>query len=206
MAAFEPGDFVMKDAGVLLGEVVSVERRGDTTFVGLDIGWNVNCAYFIYRFAQEILPVRDPLRPRTQLVTVAGHINEAGDVFAEDYPFPEVDEGEPIAILNPGGYVQAMSMNHCLRPMGTAVYLEREDVKGDRGSVRGHVPVDGGPLWAEWAGEGSGVVLVHAGIADARSGTRSGTPCPPAPDGALRHPWLQPDRRPRTSRSPTART
>ena len=29
-AAFEPGDFVMKDAGVLLGEVVTVERRGAT--------------------------------------------------------------------------------------------------------------------------------------------------------------------------------
>ena len=125
-AAFEPGDLVMKDAGILLGEVVSVERRGTTTFVGLDIGWNVNCAWFIYRYAQEIVPVRDPLRDRTRLVTVAGHINEAGDVFAEDYPFPDVAEGEPVAILNAGGYLQAMSMTHCLRPMGSAVYLERE--------------------------------------------------------------------------------
>jgi diaminopimelate decarboxylase len=125
-AAFEPGDLVMKDAGVLLGEVVSVERRGGTTFVGLDIGWNVNCAYFIYRYAQEIVPVRDPFRERTQVVTVAGHINEAGDVFAEDYPFPDVAEGEVVAILNAGGYLQAMSMTHCLRPTGDAVYLERE--------------------------------------------------------------------------------
>ncbi len=127
-AAFEPGDLVMKDAGVLLGEVVSVERRGETTFVGLDIGWNVNCAWFIYRYAQEIVPVRDPLRERTRLVTVAGHINEAGDVFAEDYPFPDVAEGEVVAILNAGGYLQAMSMTHCLRPTGTAVYLDREAV------------------------------------------------------------------------------
>ncbi len=125
-AAFEPGDFVMKDAGVLLGEVVADERRGDTTFVGLDIGWNVNCAYFIYRYAQEIVPVRAPLRERTRLVTIAGHINEAGDVFAEDYPFPDVAEGEVVAILNAGGYLQAMSMTHCLRPTGSAVYLERE--------------------------------------------------------------------------------
>jgi diaminopimelate decarboxylase len=124
--AFEPGDFVMKDAGLLLGEVVSVERRGGTTFVGLDIGWNVNCAYFIYRYAQEILTVRDPLRPRTQVVTIAGHINEAGDVFAEDYPFPDVQEGELVAVMNAGGYLQAMSMTHCLRPTGSAVYLERE--------------------------------------------------------------------------------
>ena len=96
------------------------------TFVGLDIGWNVNCAYFIYRFAQEILPVRDPLRPRTQVVTVAGHINEAGDVFAEDYPFADVEEGEPVAILNAGGYSRRCRSTHCLRPMGAAVYLERE--------------------------------------------------------------------------------
>ncbi|HEY6569643.1 MAG TPA: hypothetical protein VIZ22_05105 [Candidatus Limnocylindrales bacterium] len=126
-AAFEPGDFVMKDAAVLLGEVVTVERRGETTFVGLDIGWNVNCSYFIYRYAQEIVPVRGPLRDRTQVVTVAGHINEAGDVFAEDYPFPDVAEGEVVAILNAGGYHQAMASTHCLRPTGSAVYLDRED-------------------------------------------------------------------------------
>jgi diaminopimelate decarboxylase len=126
--AFEPGDLIMKDAGVLLGEVVSVEQRGAATFVGLDIGWNVNCAYFIYRYAQEIVPVRDPLRERTRIVTVAGHINEAGDVFAEDYPFPDVEEGEVVAILNAGGYLQAMSMTHCLRPTGSAVYLDRQPV------------------------------------------------------------------------------
>ena len=112
---------------MLLGEVVTVERRGGTTFVGLDIGWNVNQSYFIYRFAQEILTLRDPLRPRPWTVTVAGHINEASDVFAEDYPFPEVEEGEPVAILNAGGYLQAMASTHCLRPMGTSVYLDRED-------------------------------------------------------------------------------
>lgn len=124
-AAFEPGDFVIKDAGVLLAEVVSVERRGGTTFVGLDVGWNVDCSYFIYKYAKEVLLLADPLRERTQLVTIAGHINEAGDLFAEDYPFPEVEEGETVAILNSGGYLMAMSSTHCLRPMGTAVYLQR---------------------------------------------------------------------------------
>lgn len=124
-AAFEPGDFVMKDAAVLLAEVVTVERRGSVTFVGLDVGWNVNCAHFIYGYAQEVVPLCAPLRERTQLVTVAGHINEAGDVFAEDYPMPEIAEGDGVAILNAGGYLQAMSMTHCLRPTGAAVYLER---------------------------------------------------------------------------------
>jgi len=124
--AFEPGDWIMKDAGLLLGEVVTVERRGGVTFVGLDLGWNVTSSAFIYRYAQELLPVRDPLRPRTQVVTVAGHINEAGDLFAEDYPFAAVEEGELVAILNQGGYVEAMSTTHCLRPLAGAVHLGRE--------------------------------------------------------------------------------
>ena len=124
--AFEPGDWIMKDAGLLLGEVVTVERRGGVRFVGLDLGWNVTSSAFIYGYAQEILPVRDPLRPRTQRVTIAGHINEAGDVFAEDYPFAAVEEGELVAILNQGGYVEAMSTTHCLRPLAGAVHLGRE--------------------------------------------------------------------------------
>ena len=123
--ACEPGDHLSKDAAILLGEVVTIERRREVTFVGLDIGWNVNCSYFIYRFAQEIVVCRDAGAARTDVVTVAGHINEAGDVFAEDYPMPPVREGDMVALLNAGGYLEAMSSTHCLRPMGTAVFLDR---------------------------------------------------------------------------------
>jgi diaminopimelate decarboxylase len=125
VVANEPGDQLTKDAGILLGEVVTVEERRGVTFVGLDLGWNVNCAYFIYRFAQELVVCRDADAPRTQVVTVAGHINEAGDVFAEDYPMAPVEEGDIVAILNAGGYEQAMSSTHCLRPTGTALFLDR---------------------------------------------------------------------------------
>ncbi len=121
----EPGDALTKDAAILLGEVVTVEERRGVTFVGLDIGWNVNCAYFIYGFAQELVPCRRPGAARPWRVTVAGHINEASDVFAEDYPMAPVEEGEIVALLNAGGYLQAMSSTHCLRPTGTALFLER---------------------------------------------------------------------------------
>jgi diaminopimelate decarboxylase len=121
----EPGDGLAKDAAILLGEVVTVETRRGVTFVGLDIGWNVDCAYFIYGFAQEVVLCRDAAAERTETVTVAGHINEASDVFAEDYPMPPVEEGDIVAILNAGAYHQAMSSTHCLRPAGTAVFLER---------------------------------------------------------------------------------
>jgi len=125
MVTCEPGDQLSKDAAILLGEVVTVERRRGVTFVGLDLGWNVNCQYFIYRFAQELVVCRAAAAPRTEIVTVAGHINEAGDVFAEDYPMPSVAEGDIVATLNAGSYLQAMSSTHCLRPMAEAVFLDR---------------------------------------------------------------------------------
>jgi diaminopimelate decarboxylase len=121
----EPGDYLAKDTAILLGEVVTVEERAGTTFVGLDIGWNVNCSYFIYKFLQEIVVCAAADAPRTEIVTVAGHINEAGDVFAEDYPMPPVREGDVVALLNAGGYHQAMASTHCLRPVAEALYLSR---------------------------------------------------------------------------------
>ena len=123
--AVEPGDLLAKDAAILLGEVVTIEDRRGVMFVGLDIGWNVNCSYFIYRFAQEIVLCRDAAAERTETVTVAGHINEAGDVFADDYPMPPVREGDMVALLNAGGYLEAMSSTHCLRPMGATLFLDR---------------------------------------------------------------------------------
>ena len=122
---FEPGDLLVKDAAILLAEVVTVEDRGGVRFVGIDAGWNVFCSWFIYRFAQELVLCRAADAPRTEMVTVAGHINEAGDVFVEDYPLPPVHEGDVLALLNAGGYEQAMAMTHCLRPLAPADYLER---------------------------------------------------------------------------------
>lgn len=121
----EPGDYIAKDSAILLGEVVAVEDRGGTRFVGLDLGWNVNCSYFIYRYAQEIVVCRAADAPRTEIVTVAGHINEAGDLFAEDYALQPAAEGDIVAILNAGGYHEAMSSTHCLRPQAEAIFLDR---------------------------------------------------------------------------------
>lgn len=71
----------------------------------------------------ELVPVAAPLAPRTQTVTVSGHINEAPDLFAERYPFPPVSEGDLLALLSVGSYCQAAANRHCLRPPAPAVYL-----------------------------------------------------------------------------------
>ena len=121
----EPGDYIVKDGAVMLAEVVTVEDRGGTRFVGLDTGWNADCGHFVYGFAKEIVPVATPTAERPLRVTVAGNINEAGDLFAVDYPMAPVAEGDIVALLWAGGYLQAMSSHHCLREPARAVFLER---------------------------------------------------------------------------------
>jgi diaminopimelate decarboxylase len=112
----EPGEFLAKPCAVHLTEVVSVEDRDGTTFVGVDTGWNVINEHFVYRIpfhpilcrAADAQPVAD--------VTVAGHINEGKDILAEDHPMPEIREGDILAIPNVGSYNASMVSVHCLRP------------------------------------------------------------------------------------------
>jgi diaminopimelate decarboxylase len=115
--AVEPGDYLVKDAGLLLLEVVGVERKRDTLFVQVDGGFNLHPEPAHYDLPCE--PVACVPRDRDpatwQPVTVAGNINEALDLWAEDHPMPPLEEGDRIALINAGGYGSAMSSNHCMR-------------------------------------------------------------------------------------------
>jgi len=124
--ACEPGDFLVKQSGTLLAEVVTVEDRLGTTFVGLDVGWNVVSDHFVYKMPIEQVLVRAADAARTDRVTISGHINEGNDLFAEDYPFPPVSEGDVVAMMSVGGYNQSMAMPHCLRPVPPAIVLDAD--------------------------------------------------------------------------------
>ena len=60
----------------------------------------------------------------TMSCTVAGHINEAGDLFAEGCQLPEVREGDVLAFLSAGGYGAAMASRHCARPPAAELVVE----------------------------------------------------------------------------------
>jgi diaminopimelate decarboxylase len=48
-------------------------------------------------------------------VTIAGNINEAMDLLAEDVELPPLAEADLLALLNVGGYGSASASNHCMR-------------------------------------------------------------------------------------------
>ncbi len=119
----EPGDFLARDAGVFLVEVVGVDERRGTKFVGVDGGYNACGIPHLYREPQEIVLCRAADAAASETYTVAGHINEARDVFADDSPLPEVQEGDILALLNVGGYGAELATIHCGRPHAERLVL-----------------------------------------------------------------------------------
>lgn len=111
----EPGDYIAKDAGVLVLQANLVEQKRDTVFVGVDGGFNIHIEPVVYKLPLEPVPCRRAQTVETGKVTIAGNINEAMDLLAVGVSLPRIVEGDFIAFLNAGGYGAAMSSNHCMR-------------------------------------------------------------------------------------------
>lgn len=112
--AIEPGDYLVKDAGVLLTEVTQVEEKGGICFVGIDAGFNIHPEPAFYRLPLEPVPalLREGAARR---VTIAGNINEALDLWAENVELAPLQEDDILCLLNAGGYGASMASQHCLR-------------------------------------------------------------------------------------------
>lgn len=119
----EPGDYLVKDAGVLLVEVNTVEEKGSTKFIGVNAGFNIQNLAVYYKTPFVVVPLTQRETP-LECVTIAGNINEAIDLLAEEVWLPPVEEGDYLALLNVGGYGAASSSNHCMRGQFTEVFLD----------------------------------------------------------------------------------
>ena len=118
----EPGDYLVKDAGVLLLEVNTVERKGRTLYAGVNGGFQLHIEPAFYQLPLVPVPVR-AAAPHTRVrpTTIAGHINEALDLLHRDALLPPLANGDLLAFLNAGGYGASMASNHCMR----GVFRER---------------------------------------------------------------------------------
>jgi diaminopimelate decarboxylase len=128
--ACEPGDFLTKEMGVLLAEVVTVDDRDGDLFVGVDAGYNVAPEHFIYGEPTPVVLCRAADARPHGIVTISGNINEGDDLWAEDQPLPDVGEGDVVAILRVGSYNQAMHLDHCLRPPANVLAFAERRPRG----------------------------------------------------------------------------
>ncbi|MCB9246304.1 MAG: diaminopimelate decarboxylase [Flavobacteriales bacterium] len=122
---FEPGKFLVSEAGFLLVEANVIKQTTSTVFVGVDSGQNHLIRPMMYDAYHHITNISNP--DGTQRVySVVGYICET-DTLGYDRLLNEVREGDILALHNAGAYGYSMSSNYNsrFRPAEVLVYEGR---------------------------------------------------------------------------------
>jgi diaminopimelate decarboxylase len=118
---FEPGKFIVSEAGLLLVKVTVVKPTPSLTFVGVNSGLNHLLRPMMYDAYHDIVNISHPTGSQ-KLYTVVGYICET-DTFGADRKLHEVREGDILAIKNAGAYGYSMSSNYNSRLRPAEVML-----------------------------------------------------------------------------------
>jgi diaminopimelate decarboxylase len=110
----EPGDYIAKDAGILCLTVNAVEQKQQTTFVGVNAGFAIALEPAVYGLPFQPVPAQRR-QGAGKVVSIAGHINEALDVFYHGIELPPLAEDDYLVLINAGAYSSSMASNHCMR-------------------------------------------------------------------------------------------
>ncbi len=119
--AFEPGRYLVAEAGVLLAEVLYVKNGGRT--VVLDAGMTDLIRPALYGARHPIWPVVRSGAP-PQPTQVVGPICESSDVLHPAAPLPPLRPGDRVAVGVAGAYGMSMASNYNGRPRPAEVLVE----------------------------------------------------------------------------------
>jgi diaminopimelate decarboxylase len=154
--AFEPGRWLVGNAGILVSRVLYVKPGASRDFVILDAAMNDLIRPALYDAYHAILPVKEPASDApVKRFDVVGPICESGDRFAEQRPLPPLRAGDLVAICQAGAYsaVMASGYNSRLAAPEILVHGNAFDIvraRPDYSSLlaRDHIP--------DWLASGSG--------------------------------------------------
>lgn len=134
---FEPGKFIVSEAGYLVTQVNVLKQSGEILFAGVNSGLNHLIRPMFYGSHHEIKNISNTGGPEKDY-TVVGNICET-DTFAEDRPLNEIQEGDYLAFYNAGAYGMEMAShyNSRFKPQevlvinGEAKLIRKKDVLED---------------------------------------------------------------------------
>ncbi|WP_426429673.1 diaminopimelate decarboxylase [Winogradskyella sp. HB-48] len=120
--AFEPGKFLVSEAGVFLAKVNVVKQTTSTVFAQVDSGFNHLIRPMLYGSQHEIINISNP-KGRERFYSVVGYICET-DTFANNRRITEINEGDILCFKNAGAYCFTMASNYNsrYRPAEVLIY------------------------------------------------------------------------------------
>jgi diaminopimelate decarboxylase len=107
---FEPGKFLVSQAGVFLAKVNVVKQTTSTVFAGVDSGLNHLIRPMLYDSYHKIVNI-SKTEGRSRIYTIVGYICET-DTFGVNRKITEINEGDILAFYNAGAYCYTMASNY----------------------------------------------------------------------------------------------
>ena len=108
--AFEPGKFLVSEAGKFLVKVNVIKQTTSTVFAQVDSGFNHLIRPMFYGSRHEIHNISHP-EGKQRFYSVVGYICET-DTFASNRRISEIKEGDILAFDNAGAYCFSMASNY----------------------------------------------------------------------------------------------
>ena len=108
--AFEPGKFLVSEAGYFLAKVNVVKQTTSTVFARVDSGFNHLIRPMLYGSQHEIINISNP-KGKERFYSVVGYICET-DTFANNRRINEITEGDILCFKNAGAYCFTMASNY----------------------------------------------------------------------------------------------
>lgn len=118
---FEPGKFLVSEAGYFLVKSNVIKQTTATVFVGVDSGLNHLIRPMLYDSYHEIINISNP-DGKQRIYTVVGNICET-DTFGWDRKLTEVHEGDILCFKNAGAYGITMASNYNARTKPAEVLI-----------------------------------------------------------------------------------
>jgi diaminopimelate decarboxylase len=107
---FEPGKFLVSEAGYFLAKVNVVKQTTSTVFAGIDSGFNHLIRPMMYDSYHHITNISNPTG-RDRYYSVVGYICET-DTFGSNRRISEISEGDILCFQNAGAYCFSMASNY----------------------------------------------------------------------------------------------
>jgi diaminopimelate decarboxylase len=108
--AFEPGKFLVSEAGKFLCSVNSIKQTTSTVFAQVDSGFNHFIRPMMYGSNHYIENISNP-NDSHRFYSVVGYICET-DTFASNRRISKVSEGDVLCFKNAGAYCFSMASNY----------------------------------------------------------------------------------------------
>ena len=126
---FEPGRFIVGNAGTLVSKILFIKKNGKKSFFILDAGMNDFMRPALYNAKHNIIPVTKSKKKVNGNVEFVGPICESTDTFLKYRNFSQLSENDLVAITNVGAYGSTLSSNYNTRPLVSEIIIKKGKTK-----------------------------------------------------------------------------